>query len=78
VSSYPCSMEARIEVAREQDDEEIEESILHELIHIVLSDMREELSAAKQFVRTEPWNLREEQAVDRICQCIMLLKQDHN
>jgi len=67
-----------MEIAREQDDEEIEESILHELIHIVLSEMREELLEAKQFVRTEPWNLREEQAVDRICRCIMSLEQDHN
>ncbi len=75
VRSRPCYMRADIEVANEQDDVEIEASILHELLHIVLSEMREELSEGKQFMRTEPWNLREEQAVHRLETCIMATKE---
>ncbi len=68
VRAQPRSFFARIRADGDQTDDNIEETLVHELVHVVLSGMSFEAQ------RPSIW-LAEEEAVYRLTQCIVGLVQ---
>lgn len=67
VYCYPCKQRARIELQSGRPDADIEATLVHEMVHVVLSAM------AYQINPKMGCNVVEEQAVNKLAACLLLM-----